>query len=65
MTNILFACKYDSAEELTMEQLMDPNAYDQEMFNRLYRNDNYLKAIKSWLPFLHKRGFLDVVEKNE
>jgi hypothetical protein len=57
----MFVCKYESEEELTMEQFMDVNAFTDDMFNRMYRNDNYLRALKSWLPFMHKRGFLDPV----
>jgi len=61
--DIMFVCKYDSEEELTMEQFMDPNAYDEDMLSRMYKNDLFLGAVKSWMPFLHKRGFLDTVEE--
>lgn len=57
----MFVCKYDSEEELTMEQFMDPNAFDDDMINRMYKNEIYLTAVKSWLPFLYKRGYLDIV----
>ena len=42
-----------------MEQMMDPDAFNDEMINRVYRNENYLNAVKSWLPFMYKRGYLD------
>lgn len=61
--DIMFICKYDSKEELTMEQFMDPNSFDDEMTNRMYKNDIFLNAVKSWLPFLYKRGFLDIVDE--
>lgn len=60
--DIMFVCKYDSEEELTMEQFMDPNAYNEDMLSRMYRSELFLGAVKSWLPFLHKRGFLDTVD---
>lgn len=58
----MFVCKYDSDKELTMEDFMNPEAFDEEMIYRIYQNDNFLKAVKLWLPFLYKRGFLDPVE---
>jgi hypothetical protein len=65
LIDIMFICKYDSPEELTMEQFLNPNGFSPEMFNRMFRNDNYLNALKTWLPFLHKRGFLDPIVQNE
>ena len=32
---------------------------DETMFDRAYNNETYKKAIKLWLPFLEKRGYLD------
>lgn len=62
---ILFVVKYDSNEEINIETLM--SADDPEMLNRVYNNDNYKNAIKKWLPFLNKRGFLDtmIIEEEE
>lgn len=60
--DIMFVCKYDSEEELTMEQFLDPNAYNEDMLNRMYKNELFLDAVKSWMPFLYKRGFLDTVD---
>ncbi|KAG5675463.1 hypothetical protein PVAND_005365 [Polypedilum vanderplanki] len=65
LIDIMFICKYDSDQEITMEQFTDPNAFTPEMFNRMYRNDNYLKALKSWLPFLYERGYLNPVAFEE
>jgi hypothetical protein len=37
-----------------------------ELLKRIYGNDCYKKAVKLWLPFLNKRGFLDclIVDEN-
>lgn len=57
----LFAVKYESSEELSMEMIMSGG--DPEMIERIYNNGNYRKAIQQWLPFLDNRGFLDVLIK--
>lgn len=59
LVEMLFACKFESQEELSLEQFTDPDALDEESFDKIYRDKNYLDALKSWLPFLYKRGFLD------
>lgn len=62
---ILFIVKYDSPEEITIENLMGIGQTDedalQEMYIRVYRNETYKKAVQTWLPFLNKRGFLDTL----
>ena len=55
---ILFICKYDSNEEITMEIFMRNDDGKEELMNRIYRNENYKKAIIPWLRFLDQRGFL-------
>lgn len=57
---ILFIVKYDCNEEMSIEQLMT-GGDNPELIDRIYNNDNYKKAIKLWLPFLDKRGFLDTL----
>ena len=32
-----------------------------EMLERVYNNEVYKKAIRTWLPFLNKRGYLDTL----
>jgi hypothetical protein len=56
--------KYDSAEEISLENLMtgDDNP---EAMDRIYNNENYKKAVKLWLPFLNDRGYLDQLVKKE
>jgi hypothetical protein len=56
--------KYESAEEINMENLMT-GAEDPEMMNRIYNNENYKKAVKLWFPFLDKKGFMDKLIKKE
>lgn len=55
---IMAIVKYESAEEINLENLMmgdgDPKAMD-----RIYNNQNYKKAVKLWLPFLNDRGYFD------
>lgn len=63
MTDITFVCKYDSDHDLTMEDFMNPDAFDEEMIYRIYQNDNFLNAVKLWLPFMYKRGYLDPNEE--
>lgn len=60
---ILFVVKYSSNEEINMEIIMSGG--DASMIDRIYNNENYKKAVKSWLPFLDERGFLDtLIEPN-
>ncbi|CAG9801146.1 unnamed protein product [Chironomus riparius] len=33
----------------------------QEVYNRLYQEEAFVKAVKVWLPFMNERGFLDVL----
>lgn len=59
---ILSVVKYDSPEELSIEVLM-AGGDDEEMKARVYNNENFRKAVKLWLPFIDKRGFLDALIK--
>lgn len=61
---ILFIVKYESIEEFSIEQLM-AGGDNSDMIERIYNNDNYKKAIKLWLRFLDKRGFLDTLISND
>lgn len=67
---ILFIVKYDSQEEMTLEAMLGmgdkvEDSVVQAMYKRIYGNDTYKKAVKLWLPFLNKRGFLDTLLPNE
>lgn len=56
---ILFVVKYDSPEEINIEMMMTGGGDDPNMMDRIYNNENYKAALKAWLPFLNRRGFLD------
>lgn len=56
---ILFTVKYDSAEEITIQDIL--SGANEEIIKRIYNNDYYKKAVKIWLKFLNKRGFLDTL----
>lgn len=56
----LFVVKYDSYEEINLEMMMSGED-NSRMMERIYNNDTYNKALKLWLPFLNKRGFLDTL----
>ena len=58
---IMFVTKYDSSEEISLEDMMKAENPDPNLYLRAYRNENYKKAIKLWLPFLDERGYLDTM----
>ena len=37
----------------------------QEVYNRLYQEEAFVKAVKVWLPFMNERGFLDVMIRSK
>ncbi len=55
---ILFVVKNDSSEEINMETMMTG---DTDILYRLYNAETYKKAVKLWMNFLNKRGFLDML----
>lgn len=55
---ILFVVKNDSSEEIDMETMMGG---DKNTMYKFYNGECYKKAIKLWLHFLSKRGFLDAL----
>lgn len=61
---ILFVVKNDSPEEINMETMMTG---DTEIMYRLYNGAGYKKAVKLWMNFLNKRGFLEtlIVEEEQ
>jgi hypothetical protein len=61
---LLFIFKYDCSEELNLQMIMgmvDDREALEKMHHRIYRNETYRDALKSWLPFLNERGFLDTM----
>lgn len=57
---IMTIVKYESTEEITLEDMM-AEGEDDEMMERIFNNDNYKKALKLWLKFLNEKGILDVL----
>lgn len=31
-----------------------------ELYDRLFQDEYYIRGVKSWLPFMNERGFLDI-----
>lgn len=60
----LFLAKYDSNEEMSLESIIGIGEYS-ERLKETYNNTAYKKAVKLWLPFLNKRGFLDGLMRHE
>lgn len=59
---ILTIVKNESTEEVNLEMIMGQSEDEEKlerMYKRIYENETYKKAVKTWLPFLNKRGFLD------
>lgn len=61
--NVLSIVKNDSTEEINIETLFMETDEEivNEFYSRIYGNEIFKKAIKTWLPFLNKRGFLDTL----
>ena len=53
--------KYDSKEEFNLDFFTDPELFDSEKIERAYMNDIFQNALKLWIPFLNKRGYLDAL----
>jgi hypothetical protein len=56
---IMFVVKFDSNGEFNIENMMDPEKFDFDTMRGGFMNEHYQNALKVWIPFLHKRGFLD------
>lgn len=61
---LLFIFKYDCKEELNIHMIMgqvEDEERKSQIYERIYGNETYKKALKSWLPFFNKKGFLDLM----
>lgn len=61
---VLTIIKNESSEEIDLALMMGQSDDEEKLENfykRIYENETYKKAIKAWLPFLNKRGFLDTM----
>jgi hypothetical protein len=59
----LFFAKYSSEKEFSFDMLMfetDENAL-RELYDRLFQDEYFVKGVKTWLPFMNERGFLDIL----
>lgn len=56
----MFIVKYDSPEEMGIDTIVSGGG-SPEMLKTVFGSDYYKKALKLWLPFLNKRGFLDTL----
>lgn len=61
---VMFVAKYDSNEDLDIEKIMNADKYDEKVVYAAFNNDNYKNALKTWLPFFNKRGYLDTLLPN-
>lgn len=61
MMLLMLIVKYDSKEEFDLEGMTNPELFDSEKIERAYMSDIYQNALKLWLPFLNKRGYLDAL----
>lgn len=59
MMFVMFVVKYNSKEEMNLDQFMNPNNDDPKLIEEAYGNELYRTALKLWLPFFNKRGFID------
>jgi hypothetical protein len=61
MMFVLFIAKYDGSDDLDLQKIMDPDKMDIEIVHNAFNNEIYKKALKTWLPFLNNRGYLDTL----
>lgn len=63
---ILAVVKYSSSEEISIELIMAAGN-NQEMLDRMYKNENFKEAATIWLKFFDSRGFLEalMIKKDE
>lgn len=56
---VLFVCKLDSEEVVSMDKLFKGGEEADNILKIIYNNEYFAKACKTWLPFLNQRGFLN------
>lgn len=59
MLYVLISAKYESTQEYDLDYLTLNDQKDPEFFERIFGNETYKKAVKTWLPLLDERGYLD------
>lgn len=61
---LLFAVKNDSPQEINLSEILG-GSDDSPERDRVFKNENYMKAVRSWLPFFNERGYLDTMIKDK
>ena len=59
---VLFVCKLNSEKEVSMDQLFKGGDEAEALLKVIYNNEIFAKAIKTWLPFLNERGYLETMK---
>ncbi|CAG9801147.1 unnamed protein product [Chironomus riparius] len=59
----LFFAKYSSPKEFSFDMLMFETDEDvlRELYDRLFQDEYFVRGVKTWLPFMNERGFLDIL----
>lgn len=55
---MLAVFKWDEEDDFEIAMLLIEGS---EMINRAFTCENFRKAVRTWLPFLDKKGFLDPI----
>lgn len=55
---MLTALKWEDEDEFDFAMMLNEHS---KMINRAFNGKNFRKAVKTWLPFLDKQGFLDPI----
>lgn len=62
----MFVTRYESSEVIDMGELFSKGeSMSKEFYERIYCNETFKAAVRSWLPFLEERGYLDSLLPNE
>lgn len=58
---LLIFVKNETTDDMDVNSLLSASDESLETLRRIYQGKTFKNAIKSWLPFLSKRGILDEV----
>lgn len=65
MMFMLTVMKYNLDDAVSVGLLLSEIG-NSEIMDKVFKNDQFKKAVKTWLPFLNKRGFFDpLMDQNE
>lgn len=54
---ILLIVKNDADEEFDLGDIL--NTKDMDFLKSCYQSESYKEALRTWMPFLNERGYLD------